>query len=142
MVDPATRKPIPPTAILTLPNGKRATAKQYYDELNTFEKWLSEHGHSVRTTPRGKPVILHQIKTDRTALERQVKLAIKPTTLVKRTDVLTRYSYRNLTTLQPLRFDQKLAVSKNPRTVDSNQMARASQVITAKGVGERSAMAC
>jgi len=134
MVDPATRKPIPPTAILTLPNGKRATAKQYYDELNTFEKWLSEHGYSVRTTQPGKPVMLHQVKIDRSALQRQIQLSTRPTTLVKRADVLTRYSYRNLTTLQPLRFDQKLAVSKNPRITDSNQMARASQVITAKGV--------
>jgi hypothetical protein len=134
MVDPATRKPIPPTAILTLPNGKRPTAKQYYDELNTFEKWLSEHGYSLRTSKPGTPVVLHQIKINRAALQRQVQLAPKPTTLLKKTDLFVRYSDKNLTTVQPLRFDQNLAVSRIPRNLDSNRIAAASKVITANGV--------
>ncbi|MCU1331902.1 MAG: hypothetical protein JWM08_894, partial [Candidatus Angelobacter sp.] len=111
MVDPATRKSIPPTAILALPNGKKPTAKQYYDELNTFEKWLSEHGYSLRTSKPGTPVVLHQIKINRNALQRQVQLAPKPTTLLKRADLLSRYSDRNLTTVQPLRFDNNLVIS-------------------------------
>lgn len=134
MVDPATRKPIPPTAILTLPNGKRPTAKQYYDELNVYEKWLSEHGYSLRLTKPGTPVILHQIKINRSALQRQVQLAPKPTTLVRRPDILTRYSYKNLTTVQPLRLDNNLVISKVPRNVDSNKISAASKVITAQGV--------
>jgi hypothetical protein len=134
MVDPATRKPIPPTAILALPNGKRPTAKQYYDELNTFEKWLSEHGYSLRTSKPGTPVVLHQIKINRAALQRQVQLAPKPTTLLKRTDLFVRYSDKNLTTLQPLRFDKNLMVSRIPRNLDNNRIAEASKVITVNGV--------
>jgi hypothetical protein len=133
MVDPATRKPIAPTAILTLPNGKRPTAQKYYSELNNFEKWLSEHGYSLRTS-KGQRITLHQIKVDRSALQRQVQLAPKPTMLVKRPDILARYSDKNLTLVQPIRLDSNLVISKLPRNVNSNKIAEASKVITAKGI--------
>jgi hypothetical protein len=134
MVDPATRKPIPPTAIINLPNGKRPTAQQYYSELNTFEKWLSEHGYSLRTSKPGQRVILHQIKVDRSALQRQIQLSPKATTLVKRPDILARYSDKNLTVVQPLRLDNNLVIKKFPRGANSNQITAASKVITAKGI--------
>jgi len=41
--------PIPPDRTIQLPNGKSATAKQYFDSLNRIEKGLNGFGYTMRT---------------------------------------------------------------------------------------------
>lgn len=88
MVDPRTNKPIAPTAIIALPNGKHPTAKEYYTELNQYEEWLSAHGYSLHTTPKGARIALQEIAVDRGMLQRQIQQAPRPTSLPRRQDLL------------------------------------------------------
>ncbi|MBZ5529134.1 MAG: hypothetical protein LAN71_14700 [Acidobacteriia bacterium] len=104
MKDPKTDKPIAPTAIITLPNGKKPTAQQYYSELNNYEKWLSEHGHSLHTTPRGAKTKLHEIPLDHGLIQRQIQLAPRPSALARRPNLLALNSYRNLSTPQAVQL--------------------------------------
>ena len=46
--DPETGKPIPASTVLTLPNGQKLTAAEYYNELNRHEKFLNDQGTSLR----------------------------------------------------------------------------------------------
>jgi hypothetical protein len=96
MVDPKTNKPIAPTAIISLPNGKKPMAQQYYAEVNTFEKWLTGHGYSLRTTKPNSAVTLHEVKIDRSLMERQIQRAPKPNSLPKQLNLLSTYSNKNL----------------------------------------------
>ena len=65
ILDPATGRQIAPTTVLTLPNGEKITAEQYYTELNKLEKGFNDLGYSLDfrrdPTPR---VILQQIVLD------------------------------------------------------------------------------
>ena len=96
MVDPKTNKPIAPTATISLPNGKKPMAQQYYAEVNAFEKWLADHGQSLRTIKHGTPVTLHEVKLDRSLMERQIQRAPKPTGLPKQINLLSSYSHKSL----------------------------------------------
>ncbi|RMF44913.1 MAG: hypothetical protein D6753_01385 [Planctomycetota bacterium] len=51
MVDPRTGRRIPPDEILTLGNGTRITAGEYFAELNRIEKDLNALGYSFRNAP-------------------------------------------------------------------------------------------
>src|SRR5205807_545789 len=48
MRDPITGAEITPETLIKLPNGKEATAKEYFEELNKLEKQLNEIGYSLR----------------------------------------------------------------------------------------------
>jgi hypothetical protein len=48
MVDVVTHNPIPPDSILTLPDGKSAPAKVYFEKLNEIEKGLNAIGYTLR----------------------------------------------------------------------------------------------
>jgi hypothetical protein len=123
MVDPKTNKPIAPTSTITLPNGKKPTAQQYYGELNTLEKWLSEHGYSLHDTRRGTTIKLHEVKLDRTLLDRQIQLAPKATSLVKRANFIAVYSDKNLSAPQPLHLSTAhVALSKIPESVPGSKI--------------------
>jgi len=47
ILDPATGRQIAPNTPLTLPNGKKITAKRYYSELNKLEKDFNALGYSL-----------------------------------------------------------------------------------------------
>jgi hypothetical protein len=46
--DPQTGKPIPASQILTLPNGKKVKAGEYYAQLNKLEREFNQIGYSLR----------------------------------------------------------------------------------------------
>ena len=75
MVDPQTRRPIARTATIELPNGTRVPADEYYDQLNKFEKWLTENGCSLRNTPPKKKTVIAEIPLNRDLIEGQVQAA-------------------------------------------------------------------
>jgi len=102
--DPKTDKSIAPTALITLPNGKQVPAQQYYNELNTYEKWLNEHGHSLRTTPKGAQIKLQEIPVDRGMFQRQLQSAPKPAPVARRANLLALNSYRSLSTPQSIQL--------------------------------------
>ncbi len=135
LVDPKTNKPIAPTATITLPNGKKPTAKQYYDELNTFEKWLTDHGYSLRTTKKGTQIKLHDVRLDRVRLERQLQMAPRATTLSKRADFLAVYSDKNLSSVQPLRLSTShVAMARIPTQVQASQIDQTNRQIASAGL--------
>jgi hypothetical protein len=47
IVDPASGSPIPPETEFTLPNGRRLTAQEYYDELNSLEEGFNQLGYTL-----------------------------------------------------------------------------------------------
>ena len=51
MQDPATRRVIAPNTMLTLPDGKRVQADEYFAALNRIEKGLNDLGYSLRNMP-------------------------------------------------------------------------------------------
>jgi len=104
MMDPKTNKPIAPTALIHLPNGKSPTAQEYYSDLNNYEKWLSEHGQSLHTTARGSKIKLHEIPLNRGLIQRQIQVAPRPSALARRPNLLALNSYRNLSTPQPIQL--------------------------------------
>jgi hypothetical protein len=69
MRDPKTGKPIPPGSEITLPNGKRMTAQQYFEQLNQLEKRLNEAGYSLRD-PQEKTKI-QESNLNKAALQQQ-----------------------------------------------------------------------
>lgn len=135
MVDPKTNKAIPPTATIALPNGKKVNAQQYYSELNTFEKWLTDHGYTLRNTKRGSAIQLHQVHLDRVSLQRQVSLAPKPTALVRKTNFLAVYSNKNLSAAQPLQLNTNhVAIARIPQKVDNSRMSEINRNLAAKRI--------
>src|SRR5262249_27859969 len=48
VLDPATGKPISPSTILTLPDGKKIAAGEFYHHLNQIRKALNADGHRLR----------------------------------------------------------------------------------------------
>jgi hypothetical protein len=74
MLDPTTGKPVSRDTLLPeLPNGRRLTAGQYYDELNKLEQQLNAMGHSLRTAGEAK-VELQTTPVPVAALERQARI--------------------------------------------------------------------
>lgn len=75
--DPATgagneshAKPIPATATLTLPNGKKVKAGDYFDGLNKFEKFVTPYGYTLRT-PGDEVIPFSHVHVDQDEIERQ-----------------------------------------------------------------------
>ncbi|MGA9769097.1 MAG: hypothetical protein WBV94_08660 [Blastocatellia bacterium] len=48
MRDPATGNSLPPETILTLPNGNKLTAREYYSQLNSLEQQFNKIGYTLR----------------------------------------------------------------------------------------------
>src|SRR5262245_53855648 len=69
MRDPKTGNPIPPNTVITLPNGKRMTAQQYFDQLNQLEQKFNQIGYSLRD-PQEKTKI-QETNINRQALQQQ-----------------------------------------------------------------------
>jgi hypothetical protein len=134
MVDPRTNKPIAPTATIALPNGKKPTAKQYYDELNSFEKWLSERGYSLHTTPRNAQIKLQEIRLDRSLLQRQMETSPRPTTLLRKTNFFTEYSNARLSAAAPIRLNTSHLAMARITTVQPNKVEEANRQLSAAGV--------
>jgi hypothetical protein len=77
MREAKTGKPIPPNSEITLPNGKRMTAQQYFEQLNQYEKKLNEMGYSLRD-PQEKTKI-QESNINKTALQQQASaIAARP----------------------------------------------------------------
>jgi len=70
-VHPKTGKAIPPDSMLTLFNGKRMVAKDYFRELNRIEQELNKLGYSLRDT--AKEIVLQNTKINKVVLNTQAK---------------------------------------------------------------------
>ena len=71
MHDPKTGKKVAADFMVTTPNGKKVTAKAYFDELNKFEKHLNTLGHSIRD--KEEKVVLSRNRVDAAELEKKAK---------------------------------------------------------------------
>jgi hypothetical protein len=80
-VDLRTNQPIDPNSTITIPDGRRVVARQYFDELNQWEAWLNARGYSLRTAQPKVPVKLGEVTLDRAMLQRQMQLSTQPTNL-------------------------------------------------------------
>lgn len=135
MVDPHTNKPIAPTATITLPNGKKPTAQQYYDQLNSFEKWLSERGYSLHTTPRHAQVKLQEVALNHVLLDRQIQMAPKPTTLPRIQNFRAINSVQSLSAVQPIHLEPThLTTARIRANVEANRFAEVNSKLSAAGV--------
>jgi hypothetical protein len=67
MCHPGTGKECKPEDMLTLPNGKRVRAKDYFDQLNHLEKRFNALGHSLRHT--ADKVLLQETRIDTARLD-------------------------------------------------------------------------
>jgi hypothetical protein len=74
ILDPTNRKPISRDTMLPeLPNGKRLTAGQYYDELNKLEQQFNALGYTLKT-PGGAKFELQTTAVPVANLQRQAQL--------------------------------------------------------------------
>ena len=71
MHDPKTGKKVAADFMVTTPNGKKVTAKAYFDELNKFEKHFNTLGHSIRD--KEEKVVLSRNRVDAAELEKKAK---------------------------------------------------------------------
>lgn len=55
--DPGTGKNIAPSSMLELPNGKKISARDYYDHLNRIERFMSRKGHTARMKEKSAHVM-------------------------------------------------------------------------------------
>lgn len=69
MKDPATGKPVSPGTLLTLPDGQKITAREYYALLNGLEQKSAARGHSLTARSPAPP---EGVAIDTAALEKQV----------------------------------------------------------------------
>ncbi|NRA63573.1 MAG: hypothetical protein HRU19_03775 [Pseudobacteriovorax sp.] len=76
--DPQTGKAISGAKVLTLPNGKKITAAEYYKELNKQEAYLNKLGKTLRDSKEDLGVVQTVKSTKKLALNQQ-KLAIEST---------------------------------------------------------------
>ncbi len=135
MLDPETKKPIAPTAIIKLPNGKQATAKEYYDQLNQYEQWLSERGLTLRQPQHTAIIELAKVPVDEQLLRRQIEQAPRPTTIPVRPNLLQIHSFRALSTVQPLRVEpSRISELKVQPSASSAEMNAAAQKVNAAGI--------
>jgi hypothetical protein len=82
MVDLDTGKPISPDTLITLPDGKRVKARDYYNELNRLEPEFNALGYSLRDTKEAK-VELQKPLIDVAVLNqqaREIKASVLPNT--------------------------------------------------------------
>jgi len=100
MVDPKTGAPVAPTATITLPDGRTFKAKDYYDELNSFERWLTEQGYSLRLPE--PPSAIEALSVDKGLLERQLRTAPRPTDLLPDPRFLGSRTFKTLSRTAPL----------------------------------------
>jgi hypothetical protein len=105
MVDFKTGKPVAPTAMLTLPDGKQVQAKAFYDQLNQYEEWFSAHGTSIRQPQEHAEIEIASIPVDTELLQRQVSASPRPTSLPVRANLLEAQSLKTLSVPQPIHFD-------------------------------------
>jgi hypothetical protein len=135
MVDPETKKPIAPTAIIKLPNGKQGTAKEYYDQLNQYEQWLSEHGQTLRQPQHNAVIELARVPVDEQLLRRQIEQAPRPTTIPMRANLLQIHSFKTLSTPQPLRIEPgRLSELRIQPSANSAELNAAAQKVNAAGI--------
>jgi hypothetical protein len=135
MVDPETKKPIAPTATLKLPNGKQVPAKEYFDQLNQYEKWLTDRGQSVRQQQKIAVIELGKIPVDEQMLRRQIQEAPKPTQIQVRPNLLQVHSFRTMSAVQPLRAEpSKLQELKIQHPANAAELNAAAQKINAAGI--------
>ena len=74
ILDPTNRKPISRDTMLpALPNGKRLTAGQYYDELNKLERQFNALGYTLKNS-RGSKIELQTTPVPVTTLQRQAQV--------------------------------------------------------------------
>ena len=73
--DPKTGKRISPNQILTLPNGKKVKAGEYYAQLNKFEREFNQSGYSLRQP--GEKITIQESTIDKRELQRQQQLLQK-----------------------------------------------------------------
>jgi hypothetical protein len=71
LTDPATGKPVSPDTVLTLPDGQKITAKDYYAQLNALEQQSAARGHSLTARSPAPP---EGVAIDTQALDRQAAL--------------------------------------------------------------------
>jgi hypothetical protein len=72
MRDPKTGREIPPDEVLTLSNGKKMTAREYFTELNRLEREFNALGYTLRGPERR--VKLQEVIIDRRKYEQQSRL--------------------------------------------------------------------
>lgn len=73
--DPKTGKSISPNQILTLPNGKKVKAGEYYAQLNKLEREFNQIGYSLRQP--GKEITIQKSTLDKRELQKQQQLLLK-----------------------------------------------------------------
>lgn len=135
MLDPETKKPIAPTAIIKLPNGKQATAKEYYDQLNQYEQWLTQRGQTVRQQQHNAVIELERVPVDEQLLRRQMEEAPRPTSIAVRPNLLAATSFKTLSTAQPLRIEPgKLSELKVQPPASSVELNEAAAKVNAAGI--------
>lgn len=101
MLDPYTLKPVAPDAEIKLPNGKTITAKQFYEQVNSFESYLNGVGYSLRQA--GFSIDLIHVPQNMGQLEEQMRLAPKQQLeLVPRVNFMMNNSYRELSLERPV----------------------------------------
>src|SRR6266853_502207 len=66
VIDPKTGKPTSRDTMLSLPNGKKLTAGQYWDEINKLERQLNAEGHTLRSSTRGRQGTPEKVELQRT----------------------------------------------------------------------------
>jgi hypothetical protein len=106
MVDPRTRQPVAPDAIIALPNGKRVTAGTYYAELNAFERWANEQGYSLKLPH--STVAVQRLAVNRELLQSQQR-AVPAIATAPRTDRLQGFVPRvnqQLTSIEPSKISK------------------------------------
>ena len=105
MLDPQTRLPIAPDAIIRLPNGKQGTAKAYYDQLNQYEQWLNEHGQTVRQPEQHAVIEFETMPVDTQLMQRQINASPKPTSIPVQANLLQTHSFKTLSSPVILHID-------------------------------------
>ncbi len=73
--DPETGKPIPPSTILTLPNGEKVKAGEYYAQLNKLEREFNQIGYSLRQP--AEEVTIQSSTINKQELQKQQQLLEK-----------------------------------------------------------------
>lgn len=67
VLDPSTGKPISRDTMLPeLPNGKKLTAGQYYDEVNNLERQFNALGHTLKSANGVKPALITKFELQTT----------------------------------------------------------------------------
>jgi hypothetical protein len=135
MVDPETKKPIAPTAIIKIPNGKQATAKEFYDQLNQYEQWLNDRGQTLRQKEHTAVIELEKVPVDVQLLQRQIGEAPKPTTIAVRANLLQIHSFQSLSATRAVSVQPgKVAELKLQSSASASELNDAAAKVNAAGI--------